>query len=148
LPEHNLERGEFYTLLTFSSAGCMMFASASDLVMLFIGLETLSLGVYAMTGFRRASPRSAEGALKYFLLGSFAGAVLLYGAALLYGITGHTDFPGIREALAQVPTVPAGASDAVRDFVGTQATVRDRVAVVAMMLVLVALAFKISAVPF
>jgi hypothetical protein len=65
--------------------------------MLFIGLETMSLGVYAITGFRRTSARSAEGALKYFLLGSFAAALLLFGAALLYAITGHTDFVGIAQ---------------------------------------------------
>ena len=51
----------------------------------------MSIGAYAMTAFRRASPRSAEGALKYFLLGSFAAALMLYGIALLYGATGHTD---------------------------------------------------------
>jgi NADH-quinone oxidoreductase subunit N len=148
LVEHGLERGEFYTLLTFSSAGCMMLASANDLVMLFIGLETLSLGVYALTGFRRTSPRSSEAALKYFLLGSFAAAVLLYGSALLYGMSGHTDFPSIREALATPLAAPDGADEAARQFYEVQQTVRDRVNIVAMMLVLVGLAFKISAVPF
>jgi NADH-quinone oxidoreductase subunit N len=148
LAEHGLERGEFYTLLTFASAGCMMLAGASDLIMVFIGLETLSLGVYTMTGFRRTSGRSAEGALKYFLLGSFAAALLLYGSALLYGVTGHTDLAGIHQSLTSPLAVPAGADDAVRNFVATQQTVRDRIGVIGMLLVLVALAFKISAVPF
>ena len=99
LPEHKLDRGEFYPLLTFSTVGAMVLASAGDLLSLFLGLETMSLGVYAMTGFRRASPRSTEAAVKYFLLGSFAAALLLYGGALLYGATGHTDFAGIRAAI-------------------------------------------------
>src|SRR6185503_9052235 len=71
-----------------------------DLLTLFIGLETMSLGVYCMVAYRRSSPRSAEGGLKYFLLGSFAAAIFLFGAALLYGATGHTDFPGIRAGVA------------------------------------------------
>src|SRR4029079_10085418 len=100
LPEHKLDRGEFYPLLTFSTVGCMILASAGDLLSLFLGLETMSLGVYALTGFRRASARSTEAAVKYFLLGSFAAALLLYGGALLYGATGHTDLLGIRDAIA------------------------------------------------
>lgn len=139
--EHGLERGEFYTLLTFSSAGCMMLAGANDLLMVFIGLETLSLGVYAMTGFRRTSPRSVEGAVKYFLLSSFAAALMLYGLALLYGITGHTDLASIREALSAPVEMPPGVTV-------NQTEVRDRIALIAMVLVIVGLAFKVSAVPF
>ena len=86
----------------------MMLAAAGDALTLFLGLETMSIGAYAMTAFRRASPRSAEGALKYFLLGSFAAALLLYGFALLYGATGHTDLAGIGAARAN------GAADAAR----------------------------------
>ena len=71
LPEHQLERGEFYSLLLFATFGAMMLAASGDALTLFLGLETMSIGAYAMTAFRRASPRSAEGALKYFLLGSF-----------------------------------------------------------------------------
>lgn len=148
LAEHALERGEFYSLLTFSTSGCMMLAGANDLVMVFIGLETLSLGVYAMTGFRRTSPRSTEAALKYFLLGSFAAAILLYGSALLYGITGHTDLPGIRQALATPLEPPPGASAKVVEFFRVQQTVHDRIGVIAMVLLAVALLFKVSAVPF
>ena len=96
---------------------------------MFLGLETMSIGAYALTAFRRTSPRSAEGALKYFLLGSFAAAILLYGFALLYGVTGHTDLAGIGAA------VKAGS--------GSTPTL-----IVALVLVLVGLAFKCSAVPF
>src|SRR5258706_10956577 len=100
MPGNGLDRGEFYPLMMFSSVGAMMLAGAGDLLSLFIGLETMSLGVYAMTGFRRGSRRSTEAAMKYFLLGSFAAAVLLYGGALLYGATGHTDLAGIGRSIA------------------------------------------------
>ena len=129
LPEHNLNRGEFYTLLLFATLGAMMLASAGDLLTLFIGLETMSIGAYALTAFRRASPRSAEGALKYFLLGSFAAAIMLYGFALLYGATGHTDLVGIGAALAH------GA-------------VKSPLVVLALVMVLAGLVFKVSGVPF
>ncbi|MGO8999361.1 MAG: NADH-quinone oxidoreductase subunit N [Polyangiaceae bacterium] len=129
LPEHNLDRGEFYSLLLFSTFGAMMLAAAGDTLTVFLGLETMSIGAYAMTAFRRASPRSAEGALKYFLLGSFAAALLLYGFAFLYGATGHTDLAGIGAALK------AGHS-------------KDPSVVIALVLVLLGLAFKVSAVPF
>jgi NADH-quinone oxidoreductase subunit N len=131
LPEHNLDRGEFFPLLIFSTLGCVLLAASGDLLSLFLGLETMSLGVYAMTGFRRTSPRSAEASLKYFLLGSFAAALLLYGGALLYGVTGHTDLVGIGRALA------AG-----------EATMPIPLVLFGFALVLVGLAFKVSAVPF
>ncbi len=132
LPEHKLDRGEFYPLIIFSTVGAITLASAGDLLSLFLGLETMSLGVYALTGFRRASPRSAEAAVKYFLLGSFAAALLLYGGALLYGATGHTDLAGIRDAIA-------GAHGAKVNFA---------LVLVASALVITGLAFKVSAVPF
>jgi NADH-quinone oxidoreductase subunit N len=129
LPEHRIERGEFYALILFSTFGAMMLASAGDALTLFLGLETMSIGAYAMTAFRRASPRSAEGALKYFLLGSFAAAILLYGFALVYGATGHTDLVGIgaaaKTAAAHNPLLILGGA-----------------------LVLVGIVFKVSAVPF
>jgi NADH-quinone oxidoreductase subunit N len=149
LTEHKLERGEFYTLITFSSVGCMTLAGATDLVMVFIGLETMSLGVYALTGFRRTSPRSQEGALKYFLLGSFAAALLLYGSALLYGITGHTNLAAIRDALSrplEMPSIAAMPDAAL--FVARQQTVRDQVSILGMVLIVAGLAFKVGSVPF
>jgi len=149
LTEHKLERGEYYTLVTFASAGCMMLAGATDLIMVFIGLETLSLGVYALTGFRRTSARSQEGALKYFLLGSFAAALLLYGSALLYGMTGHTDLAGIRDALAHpVDGTAVATQENAQQFIAIQQTVRDRVTILAMVLVVAGLAFKVGSVPF
>ncbi|HEY3816183.1 MAG TPA: NADH-quinone oxidoreductase subunit N [Polyangiaceae bacterium] len=129
MPEHNLERGEFYALILFATFGAMVLAASGDALTLFLGLETMSIGAYAMTAFRRASPRSAEGALKYFLLGSFAAAILIYGFALLYGATGHTDLAGIGAA------------------VHTSAA-HNPLLVVGAVLVLVGIFFKVSAVPF
>ncbi len=128
LREHRLERGEFYALILFATLGAMILASAGDLLTVFLGLETMSIGAYAMTAFRRTSARSAEGALKYFLLGSFAAALLLYGFALLYGSTGHTDLVGIGSAL--------------------RAGVQGPMIALALVLVLAGLVFKVSAVPF
>jgi NADH-quinone oxidoreductase subunit N len=129
LLEYRLERGEFYSLILFATFGAMMLAASGDALLLFLGLETMSIGAYAMTAYRRASARSSEGALKYFLLGSFAAAVLIYGFALIYGATGHTDLAGIgaaaRTAGGRSPMFIMGAS-----------------------LVLVGMLFKVSAVPF
>ena len=129
LREHGLERGEFYGLLVFSTLGAMALGRASDLITLFVAIETLSLGVYGLVAFRRMSPKAAEGAMKYFLLGSFASAILLFGSALLYGATGHTDLVGI------AASVQGGDADL-------------RLSIVSMVLILVGLAFKVSAVPF
>jgi NADH-quinone oxidoreductase subunit N len=129
LIEHRLERGEFYSLILFATFGAMMLAAAGDALTLFLGLETMSIGAYAMTAYRRASVRSAEGALKYFLLGSFAAAVLIYGFALIYGATAHTDLAGI------------GA--AARTTGG-----HSPIFIIGAALVLVGMVFKVSAVPF
>ncbi|MDX2051419.1 MAG: NADH-quinone oxidoreductase subunit N [Polyangiaceae bacterium] len=131
LPEHKLDRAEFFPLLSFSTVGAMALAMAGDLLTLFVALETMSLGVYCMVGLRRQSPRAIEAAVKYFLLGSFAAALMLFGGALLYGATGHTDLKGIGEAIAGL-----GAN-------GTGAAVLP-----ALALCVVGLAFKVSAVPF
>lgn len=129
LREHGLERGEFYVILVFSTFGAMALGRATDLLSLFIALETMSLGVYGLVAFRRLSPRALEGAMKYFLLGSFAAAVLLLGSALVYGGTGHTDFAGIATSIAE--------RDAVLPLV-----------LLGFGLMIVGLAFKVSAVPF
>src|SRR5215212_4344934 len=82
-----LPAGEFHTLLLFATVGMMLMASGNDLVMLFLGLEILSISTYVMAGFRRTDSRSNESSLKYFILGSFSSAFLLYGIALIYGAT-------------------------------------------------------------
>jgi len=118
--------GEFYALVLSSVTGMMFLAAASDLLMLFLALELMSIPVYALAGFRRASLRSNESAVKYFLIGSFASGLLLYGSALLYGATGTL-------ALSEIAT--SFDPESALDLVGAG-------------LVLIGLAFKISSVPF
>ena len=129
LKEHDLERGEFYVLLLFTAFGAMVLARAVDLLSVFLGLETMSLGAYSLVAYRRTSARAVEGAVKYFLLGSFAAAILLFGSALLYGATGHTDFAGIAESVSSGVANPT-------------------LTVLALIMILVSLAFKVGAVPF
>lgn len=136
LREHKLERGEFYVLLLFSAFGAMALGRATNLLSLFIGLETMSLGVYGLVAFRRASPRAAEGALKYFLLGSFASAILLFGMALLYGATGQT---GLAEIAVAIREIAEG---------GAEHAGEANLLAVSMLLLVGGLAFKVSAVPF
>ena len=89
-----LPAGEFHSLLLFATAGMMLMASAGDLVIVFLGLEILSIATYVLAGFRRTDRRSNESSLKYFILGSFASAFLLYGIALIYGATATHTLPG------------------------------------------------------
>jgi len=130
LSEHGLDRGEFYAILVLSAFGAMVLANANDLLAVFLGLETMSLGVYCLVAFRRGSPRAQEAAIKYFLLGSFAAAIFLFGAALLYGATGHTDFAGIGAAMKAPGEIPLA------------------LAIVGLALLIIGFAFKISAAPF
>ncbi|HYY56982.1 MAG TPA: NADH-quinone oxidoreductase subunit N [Pyrinomonadaceae bacterium] len=83
----DLPAGEFHSLLMFATSGMMLMASGGDLVIIFLGLEILSIATYVMAGFRRTDLRSNESSLKYFILGSFSSAFLLYGIALVYGAT-------------------------------------------------------------
>lgn len=89
------ERGEFHGLAQFGAAGMVMLATATDLVTMFVALEVMSLAVYALTAWVRSSARPAEAALKYFILGSFASAIFLYGASLVYGAAGSTKIADI-----------------------------------------------------
>jgi NADH-quinone oxidoreductase subunit N len=89
-----LPAGEFHALLLFATCGMMLMASAGDLVIVFLGLEILSIATYVLAGFRRSDVRSNESSLKYFILGSFASAFLLYGIALVYGATSTETLPG------------------------------------------------------
>ena len=81
----NLHHGEYYSLVLFSTSGAMLMAAASELIVLFVAIEILSVALYVLAGFARTEPRSEEAALKYFLLGAFAAGFLLYGIALIYG---------------------------------------------------------------
>ena len=130
LRRENHPGGEFYALILFSIVGQSVMASANELIMIFIGLEISSIASYILAGYLRDDPRNSESALKYFLLGSFATAFLLYGIAWIYGITGSTNLVEIRRAL-----ISGGAPSMV--LTGTSAA-----------LMFVGIGFKISAAPF
>ena len=98
--------GEYHCLLLFATVGMMFMASGNDLVVIFLGLETSSIATYVMAGLRKSDLRSNESSMKYFILGSFASAFLLYGMALIYGATGATNITQIAENLEN-PNFPA-----------------------------------------
>ena len=127
--EH-LPAGEYYALMLFATAGMMLMATASDLLVIFLALEVLSLAVYVMTGIRRNSPVATEAAFKYFLLGAFSSAFFLYGIAFTYGLTGSTRLARIASLMA----AQAGAPTPMQ--------------LLALGLVIVGFAFKVAAVPF
>ncbi len=106
LDRENIPVGEYHSLLMFATVGMMFMASGNDLVIIFLGLETLSIATYVMAGLRKSDLRSNESAMKYFILGSFATGFLLYGMALIYGATGSTNITEIAVLLAD-PNFPA-----------------------------------------
>jgi len=158
LRRERLPAGEFYALLLFATAGMGLMAASNDLVLGFIGLEISSLSSYVLAGFRRHVATSSESALKYFLLGSFATAFLLYGIALMYGAMGTTRITTIQAILrgglnpitAQNLAGEALAGSAVLEPVAAQAGRSVPAALLALSigLIFVGLAFKISAAPF
>lgn len=129
MPKVNKQLGEYYALLLLCALGMMAMGSATDLITVFLALETFSLALYILSGLNRASPRSTESAMKYFLLGAFASGFFAYGAALIYGATGSTQFNAIAETLA------SGNYDTLLLFPG-------------IALLLVGFGFKVSMVPF
>src|SRR6185369_11115591 len=129
LRRERMNHPEFYALLLFATAGMLMMAASNELVMVFIGLEVLSIGTYVMAGFRRTDLKSNESALKYFLLGSFASAFFLYGVALIFGATGSTNLISIAAAMSR-PDMQAG------------------LVYLSAALLLVALCFKVAVAPF
>ncbi len=106
LKNRGLDHAEYYVLLLLSLTGAMMMASANDLIVLFLGLEILSFGLYVMAGFARTEERSEEASVKYFLLGAFGSAFLLYGIALVYGATQSTNLEQIRATLSSSSGAP------------------------------------------
>ena len=122
-------RGEFYVLLLLVVAGMIGMAISTDTIALFISFELMSLPTYVMAGWMRRDPKSGEASLKYFLNGAFSSAILLFGLALLYGLTGATNYAAIAEGLGRLS--------------GTNAA-----AMVALVLVIAGMGFKVSAVPF
>lgn len=118
-----LDAGEFYALILVAALGAMVMAASRDLILLFLGLETLSIPLYVLAAFARSDVRSQEAGMKYFLLGAFSTAFFLYGIALVFGASGETS----------IAALAAGPSVLLRIGVG---------------LLLVGLAFKAAAVPF
>jgi NADH-quinone oxidoreductase subunit N len=129
LRRENLQHAEYYALLLFATAGMLVMAGSNELMMIFIGLEILSIGTYVMAGFRRTDLRSNEAALKYFLLGSFASAFFLYGTALIFGAAGSTNLISIAAALASADIHPG-------------------LVYLSAGLILIALCFKVAVAPF
>jgi NADH-quinone oxidoreductase subunit N len=124
-----LETGEFYILVLFAATGMVIMAGANDLIVVFLGLETMSLALYVLAGIFRTRIESGEASMKYFLLGAFASGFFLYGIALIYGATGSTNLNRIGAA------VTTGAA-------------HDPLLLIGFGLLLVGFGFKISAVPF
>ncbi len=104
LEDRRLRHGEYYALLLFATSGMMFLASGLDLLLIFIGLEILSISSYILCGMIQGDPKSNESALKYFLLGAFATGFLLYGIAMLYGATGSIELRVINAALSKDET--------------------------------------------
>ena len=129
LERRSISAGDYYATILFSTVGAMTIALATDLITVFVGLELMTIPVYVLAGMARRDRYSNEAALKYFLLGAFSSATLLYGFAWLYGLSGTTAFSGIAEAIAK-----RGLTDGAT--------------LVALALVTVGLAFKAAVVPF
>jgi len=127
LTKRKIHRFEFYPLLLLATAGMVLLATANDLIMVFISIEVLSLSLYVMVGIARRDMAAQEASMKYFLLGAFSSAILLYGLALAYGATGTTNISRLAAS--------AGTADA-------------RLMFAAIALLAVGFAFKIGAVPF
>jgi NADH-quinone oxidoreductase subunit N len=124
-----IESGEFYLLVMLSAVGMVLMAAATDLILIFLALETMSLSLYVLAGFFRRRLEGGEASMKYFLLGAFASAFFLYGIALVFGATGSTNLDAIPVAIA------AGRGS-------------DPLLVIGAGLLLVGFGFKISSVPF
>jgi NADH-quinone oxidoreductase subunit N len=129
LEERRIHRGEYYPLLLFASTGMTVLAASTDLIMVFIAIEILSLALYILSGFAKRDLYSQESALKYFLLGSFSSALLLFGIALAYGVAGTTNIADVGVAFASTEVAPG-------------------LIVASMGLMLVGFGFKTALVPF
>ncbi len=129
LRDRGIFRGEYFVLGLFGVVGMMVMASASHFLSLYLGLELLSLSLYAMIAFQRDSSQATEAAMKYFVLGAIASGMLLYGMSMLYGATGTLEIARVREAL-------------------TTLNPNDVVLIFGLVFVVVGIAFKLGAVPF
>lgn len=138
LETQEIRSGEYYGLILFGTVGMVLMSSAVELVLIFIALEISSISTYILAGFRRRAATSAESALKYFLLGSFATAFFLYGVALMFGATGWTTIYKIADALRTGQTFVTGAP----------LLVSYGLVYVAVALMFVGIGFKVASAPF
>jgi NADH-quinone oxidoreductase subunit N len=129
LKRMDLERGEFYILLLFSISGMILMSQANDLIVVFLALELLSIPLYVLSGFARPKVESEEAAIKYFLMGAFAGGFVVFGVALVFGATGTTNLGAI------VNTINANLANMQLLIIGAA-------------LILVGMGFKVAVVPF
>jgi NADH-quinone oxidoreductase subunit N len=127
----NIKSGEYYALVLFAGVGMIFMATAGNLILLFVALETMSISIYALTGFHKNQLKSGEAALKYFLLGAFGSAFLLYGFAFVYGATGSLDIIKIAGFIQTHPDI-----------------IKFKFLVVGLVLMTAGFGFKISMVPF
>jgi NADH-quinone oxidoreductase subunit N len=132
LRDRNIFKGEFYVLGLFGVLGMMIMVSSANLLLLYLGLELMSLCLYAMVAFNRDNGNASEAAMKYFVLGAIASGMLLYGMSILYGLSGSLAIADVANAVA-----------AVESGSGAQLGL-----VFALVFIVVALAFKLGAVPF
>jgi NADH-quinone oxidoreductase subunit N len=159
------QEGEYYALLLFACVGMMLMASGVDLIVMFLGLETMALSFYVLTGFLRREKRSNEAALKYVLLGAFSSGILAYGFSLLYGLSASTNITVIRGALQGredlvrrilISQQVGPAGEQMRQFFAARAPMvlqfdpftLQILPLLAFVLIAVGLFFKIAAVPF
>jgi NADH-quinone oxidoreductase subunit N len=144
-----LPAGEFHTLLLFATVGMMLMSSGNDLVMLFLGLEILSIATYVMAGFRRTDVRSNESSLKYFILGSFSSAFLLFGIALVYGATAKVipAAPPLGTAAAQ-QAIMAGTTNISEIAERLDDSLYPPLLFAGAALMLIGFGFKIASAPF
>jgi NADH-quinone oxidoreductase subunit N len=122
--------GEYYAIMLFAIVGMMLMGQATDLLVIFLALETMSIAVYILTGIRREQQQSTEAAFKYFLLGAFASSFFLYGIAFLYGVTGSTNL------------------DRIGSVIAAQSMSGNPMILLGVGLLIVGFAFKVAAVPF
>ncbi|MDQ1362979.1 MAG: NADH-quinone oxidoreductase subunit [Pseudomonadota bacterium] len=129
LQQRNIFKGEFYVLGLFGTLGMMIMVSAHHFLSLYLGLELLSLSLYAMVAFDRDNPHASEAAMKYFVLGAIASGMLLYGMSMIYGVTGSLDLRLVAAAVAQQQQM-------------------NMVMIFGLVFMVIGLAFKLGAVPF
>ncbi|PIR00459.1 MAG: NADH-quinone oxidoreductase subunit N [Nitrospinae bacterium CG11_big_fil_rev_8_21_14_0_20_45_15] len=129
-PRNGIRAGEYYALILFCTVGMILLASATDLIMIFLGIEVVSICLYVLAGIKRGDVKSNEAALKYFLLGAFATGFLVYGMTLLYGATGTTKLAGIAEV------IHSGQTNS------------DTLLLLGTVLLIIGFGFKVASVPF